>query len=94
MAKPHEEASPGRTSDALRLARAILQNDKGDFAQHAQPVNPAAKRNILMNESSKGLNEDALVPGTIHRKNLHGWRISAGATNAGGAIQLPAGAGA
>jgi hypothetical protein len=65
--------------DALCLSRAVLQNHKGGFAQYSETEDPPAKCYFLLDEFSKGLNKDALVRGTMHGKNLHRRRISAGA---------------
>jgi hypothetical protein len=72
----------------LHFSGAILQDDEGCFPEDTNAAYPAAESNFFVHKIRKGFDEYALT-GCGHPAKPPPKESFAGATDRGGAIQLP-----
>src|SRR5262245_12293311 len=70
-----------RSGYTLSFARTIFDYDECSLGEDAKPVDPASKKNFLINELTEGMNQRALVEHGFHSRKSFIRRISAGTTN-------------
>jgi hypothetical protein len=75
----------------LRIAWTVFDDDECSLGKDAKPVDPASKKNFMINKLTEGIDERALVEFGLHSgksfypENFR-WNHK---SNCGGAIQLP-----
>src|SRR6516164_207858 len=70
-----------RSGHTLGFARTISYYDERSLGEDAKPVDPASKKNFLVNELTEGMNQRAFVERSFHSRKSLIRRISAGTTN-------------